>query len=294
MNEKTRKNKEYEVFQVSYIKEAPSFLKEEEDFTLEYYGKPLDEFISSDFNWMDGVLFKKKDINSIGSAIYIAVKSPNLRGSKICIQNSEIFFIVYTQCQIDEVVLFFVWHFETHMVTESREAWETKYNLVPGACCLKNFSTSLSQEYNQELERSTDQGALADAANKKCHFKNQYVACDATVFPHFVNPENPKAVEFLKTHPLNIQVNMDLTFGPLKDTPEFCYGGEKPGLCTSLYDSIVFDETTAVITHHNMEEFFSDAIATCFIYQNTIKPVNCQVQNIQHSFIGFSLFYEIK
>ena len=289
MNEKTKKNK---MFKASYIGLNRRFLKNWEDFTLAHYGKPLNEFISSDFHWRNGVLFNQNSIKGVSAAI-----SSGLLGQEpeeeeeICIQDSEIFFIVYTQCQIDEVVLFFVWHFETHMVTESREAWEAKYDLVPGACCLKNSSTISSLDSREQLELNPDQQALAGVANKRCHFKNQYVACDATVFPHFVNPENPKAIEFLKTHPLNIPVNMDLTFGPLKDTPEFCYGGEKPGVCTSLYDSIVLDDTSGILKTHNLEKFFSDAIATCFIYQNGIKPFGSEVETLKHSFLGVSMSF---
>ncbi len=152
----------------------------------------------------------------------------------------------------------------------------------------------MSLEFSHELELSTNQEALADVENKKCHFQNHYIACYPTFFPHFVNPENPKAAEFLKKHPLNIPVNMNMTFGPLKDTPDFCYGGEKPGLCTSLYDSISFDDTTVLVKSHNMEKFLSNAIATCFIYQNTIKPVNCDVPNIKHSLIGVFVYFKTK
>ena len=210
---------------------------------------------------------------------------------KISILDSTICFIVYTQCQIDDVVLFFVWHFETHMVTESRDAWEARYGLVPGACCLKNSVTFSSLEYRQGLEGNPNQEALADRKTQKCQFQNEYVACHATVFPHFVNPENPKAAEFLKNHPLNIPVNMDLTFGPLKDTPDFCYDGKKPGLCTSLYDSIVLDDTSGILETHNLKKFFSDALATCFLYQNAIKPFGSQVETRKHSLLGVSMSF---
>ena len=269
---------------------------------MEDCGKPLADFTGSDLTQINGVLFHEKQIYTIGAVIYTSIAdrepeeeeewdfSSKKEKEEVSILDSTIFFIVYTQCQIGEVILFFVWHFETQVVTESREAWETTYGLVPGECCLKNSATSSSLEARPEL-LSSDQEALADAANKKCHFKNQYVACDATVFPHFVNPENPKAAEFLKTHPLNIPVNMDLTFGPLKDTPEFCYGGEKPNLCSSLYDSIIFDNTYGGRGEHNLEKFFSDAIATCCLYQNTIKPLDYERKTRKHSFIGYSLYY---
>lgn len=307
MNEKKKENKEYKNRQVSYIGRNDSFLKNWEDLTLEHLAKPLDEFIASDFQWVDGIEFSKDGVKGLSTGTCWNLLAREIEDEtedgeeieeyeqkeeeKICIQDSEIFLVVYTQCQIDEVVLFFVWHFETRMVTESREAWETKYGLVPGACCLKNFSTSSSPDFCQEEGRSSKQEALIDTATKKCQFKNQYVACSPTVFPHFVNPENPKAAEFLKNNPLNIPVNMGLTFGPLKDTPEFCYGGEKPGLCTSLYDSLIVDDPFGGRTYDSMANFFTDAFATCFIYQNAIKPVTGQVETIKHSLLGVSMYF---
>ncbi len=307
MNEKKIKNKEYKNFQVSYIGRNRSFLKKGENLTLEHCGKPLTEFISSDLTKMNGILFNEKKIDFMGLVMSEGVidlepkeekeedfffkEEEEKKDEEVSILDSDIFLVVYTQCQINEGVLFFVWHFETQVVTESREAWEARYGLVPGACCLKNSCSNSPLEPFQELELSANQEALADVENKKCHFQNHYVACHATVFPHFVNPENPKAAEFLKNHPLNIPVNMDMTFGPLKDTPDFCYGGEKPGLCTSLYDSIIFELTYDGRGEHNLEKFFSDAIATCFLYQNDIKLGNCEMETIKHSFIGYSLYY---
>jgi hypothetical protein len=254
---------------------------------------------------MQGVFFNKKSYT--GQSIYLTIVDQELEEEeeedwffsfkekkkieKISILDSTICFIVYTQCQIDDVVLFFVWHFETHMVTESRDAWEARYGLVPGTCCLKNSVTFSSLESRQGLEGNPNQEALADRKTQKCQFQNEYVACHATVFPHFVNPENPKAAEFLKKHPLNIPVNMDMTFGPLKDTPAFCYGGHKLGLCNSLYDSIIYDDTYQGKGEHNLKKFFSEAIATCFLYQNAIKPINYKPKNIKHSVIGVSLYY---
>jgi hypothetical protein len=300
MNEKEKK-KEYKTRTVTYIGRDRSFLKNWENLTLEHFGKPLDEFIAADFQWVDveGIEFDINGVRGLSVGTCWNLLGDEMENDteeekeekEICLQDSEIFLVVYTQCQIKDVILFFVWHFQTQMVTESREAWEAKYGLVPGACCLKNFATSSSPDSRQEEGRSSEQEALIDTATKKCQFKNQYVACSPTVFPHFVNPENPKAVEFLKNHPLNIPVNMDLTFGPLKDTPEFCYGGEKPGLCTSLYDSLVVDDPFGVRTEHNMANFFSDAFATCFIYQNAIKPVTGKVETITHSLLGVSMYF---
>ncbi len=84
---------------------------------------------------------------------------------------------------------------------------------------------------------------------------------------------------------------MGLTFGPLKDTPDFWYGGEKPGLCSSLYDSIVFNETSLVRKSHNMRNFFSDALATCVDYQNAIKPVDGEIKTRQHVLLNVSMYY---
>ena len=289
MDQKTKKKK---MFKSSYIGRNRHFLKNWEDFTLEHSGKPLNEFIASDFHWKNGVLFNEKVVTGISAAISSSFLSQEPEEEEeMCIQESEIFFIVYTQCQIDDVVLFFVWHFETHMVTEYRDAWEARYGLVPGTCCLKNSVTFSSLESRQGLEGNPNQEALADRKTQKCQFQNEYVACHATVFPHFVNPENPKAAEFLKKHPLNIPVNMDMTFGPLKDTPAFCYGGHKLGLCNSLYDSIIYDDTYQGKGEHNLKKFFSEAIATCFLYQNAIKPINYKPKNIKHSVIGVSLYY---
>ena len=292
MDEKTKEKKEFNIYRVSYIGRDSSFLIGREDLSFEYYGKPLKEFICFDFTQMNGLSLNEKVVSILGRIVYSAFRDPEEERAKFRIQENNVCLVVYTQCQIDDVVLFFVWHFQTQVVTESRDAWEARYGLVPGACCLKNSSTLSSLDSRQELKVNSDR--LADVENKQCQFKNQYVACYPTVFPHFVNPENPKAVEFLKNYPLNIPVNMGLTFGPLKDTPDFCYGSEKPGLCTSLYDSILFDNTSFVVKNHNMEKLFLDAITTCFIYQNAIKPVNGDVPNIQHSLIGVSVYFKTK
>ncbi len=122
MNKKTKKIKKDKIFQVSYISQTESFLKSWEDLRLEYCEKPLDEFISSDLTQMNGILFHKYQITSVGFLIYSSLKTQEPEKPKNRIQDSKIFLIVYTQCQIDDVVLFFVWHFETQVVTESREA----------------------------------------------------------------------------------------------------------------------------------------------------------------------------
>lgn len=266
MNSSTRKPYE-NAFRFSFFrnKKNDTFLNNDHDLEFSMSGKSLTDLISLNSNDFDGIELDEFVIDDITQVCY-----EELLTHKISIKNSNVFLFIYTLCKLDDVVLFLVWRISTEVFEQDRSTWEEYYGLVPGECCKKTYFSNLQKKQNSVLLQDKESEFLFE---KNCQFKKPYIKCLPLAFSTFFNQENPIALKRFKESWFNIPVTGNFILNGFPDEALFCYDGtEKINslLCTSLYDSILLDTTGEKTIEHNLKNFLSDSLLSCFNYQETI------------------------
>lgn len=91
----------------------------------------------------------------------------------------------------------------------------------------------------------------------------------------------------------NFPVDGIFRLNAFPDQVLFCYGGAETRdwfLCTSVYDSIVFDNTGENIIQHNLKNFLSDSLLTCLNYQQSIDSRINPFQSREQRLLFLSLY----
>lgn len=93
----------------------------------------------------------------------------------------------------------------------------------------------------------------------------------------------------------NVPLNTDLTLSGFGEETLFCYDQfKKPSslLCTSLYDSLIFEKIGSKAKEHNLKNFLLDSLQTCWNYQNQRVRRNCKdpIKLKEHRLLYLSLY----
>lgn len=285
----TKKYNEMPAFEFLFIKQEDSkpFLKRGINISRSLAGKPLSDFISLDPNQFDGELLNENTIPEITKQIYASLI--NKKAQKFQIDNSPFSLYLYTLCKIDNVIILTVWRFGTRPITQERIEWEKEYKIKPTSCCQQLYC----KENNLSLERVTS--FSNEFFEKFCHYKKSYIDCDGRFFLHFFNYKNETACDFVENSNFNFIMTTDFTVNSYGRRVFFQYDKKlSPKLlrCTSLDDSIVFDNTVSPPTEHNFQNFLSDALFTCFVYQKRFRNITQSILTQEQRLICISLVLE--
>lgn len=271
------------VFRLSFLEKDKLFLKRGVDLNNLVIGEDLDSLIS--LNWdemdgmvLDGMVLDKNTIPVITKKIYESISS--IKDENLKIKENQVNLIVYTLCQIEEMLLFLVWDICPYVVVQSKNAWENRYSLPSNECCKKNYLGLLVENKDAGLARDVIElqtESLNSLIQKNCKYKESHLECQAIVNSHLVNLRNRKALETFFTNPFNTRIDSDFVFGMLPSRAFFFYGGVENRLdlsCSFFYDSIVYENRGNQIQEHNFQNFVSDSLYTCLHVQNDIGQPN--------------------
>lgn len=251
------------------------FLKQGADLTYHFVGQPLNELISIPRNDFTGVKLEKNIIPVIVDYVYDKFLD---KKDFIFIKNSEFVVFAYTLYKINTIILFQVFQFTTEISNEDKETWENFYSIETNACCKQQYARIINDQrgINNSLERDSSELSTTDLdlALKKCIFKKSYVKCKSIVRSHLFNNEDKEMVDLINNTIFNRPVEPQFNFSDTPFSLKFSYGGVDDFsslTCDLLYDQINFDTTNGEIREHNVKNFISDFLHTCFGFENEIK-----------------------
>lgn len=262
------------------------FLKKRKNLHPSTCGTPLHDLISFDTNQFDGIVLDENSITKITDHIYN--KLINIKNKKLSIKKSRIVLYLYTLCKIEDIVLFNVSLIVTKHSDISRNDFEKTYGREPYSCCKQNYILDNNIEWPRELTLSVTKEVL----EQTCHYKKGFVDCDFRLVSHFFNQENQKACKAFKKSNFNAFINSNFTMSWVAHPIIFRYAKAEylsAIKCTSLYDSIAFDNTSDPPVEHNLQNFLEDSLFTCFSTQQNICNVMTNVRTQEQRLLYASI-----
>lgn len=251
------------------------FLKKNKDLTDKFQGQPLNELISIPHDNFIGIPLKKSKIPVIVQKIYDKlVEQKDL----ISLKNSELFFFVYSLSKLEyNIILFHVFLFKTEISNEDKDMWENFYGIQSDACCKKHYSRLITSpnEISDPLKNDPDELSTVDLdlALKQCVFKKPYVKCNLIVLSHLFNSDE-NVVKLFKNTYMNIPIESQFKLSDKAFLSKFNYGGIEDCsslTCDQLYDKISFETINGETREHNVKNFLSDSLHTCFYINQGIE-----------------------